>query len=180
MYCPNCATQTSVDQKFCRNCGMNLTLVSQAMTSHQVLPGSSDASSGAESSDDSEEDRKSNLMRRGFVLLFAGLVFCILMGIGGGEVQRLNIPLGHLMNSLAGLGAAGLLAGVGMIVYAALLPSHKLRHQARPIAIPPPAATIRNPGATRDTASMEPDARQAPSVTEHTTYTLDPQKPGTA
>ena len=159
---------------------MGLTLVSQAMSSHQLTADSSPEPPGGGSGDDSDEDRKSKLMRRGFVLLFAGLVFCILMGIGGGEVQRFNIPLGHLMNSLAGLGAAGLLAGVGMIVYAGLLPSHKLGQQARPLAIPPPAATIRNPSVTRDTASVEPDAQPAPSVTEHTTYSLDPQKPGTA
>jgi hypothetical protein len=32
MYCPNCATQNSEDTKFCRSCGANLSLVSQALT----------------------------------------------------------------------------------------------------------------------------------------------------
>ena len=176
MYCPNCATQTSVDQKFCRNCGMSLALVSQAMSSQALLAGSARKVPDATGDDILQEDRKSKLMRRGFVLLFAGLVFCILMGVGGDEVQRVNISLGHLMNSLAGLGAAALLAGVGMIVYAGLLPSLKVRQQARPRSLAPPAAAINHPGVTLTTASMEPDAQPA-SITEHTTYTLDSEKP---
>src|SRR5262245_12603967 len=180
MYCPNCATQTSIEQKFCRNCGMSLVLVSQAMSSQSPLPGSTRAFSGAEDDDQPTEDRKSELMRRGFVLLFAGLVFCILMGVGGDEVQRVNASLGHLMNSFAGGGAAGLLEGVGIVVYRSLLHALKLRHQTRPRAIPPAAATISYPGASLGTASMEPDDRPAPSVTEHTTYTLDSHEPDTA
>ena len=32
MYCPNCGTSTSLDQKFCRGCGLNLSPVSQMLT----------------------------------------------------------------------------------------------------------------------------------------------------
>ena len=32
MYCPNCAAQNETDMKFCRACGQDLSLISQAMT----------------------------------------------------------------------------------------------------------------------------------------------------
>src|SRR5437763_567552 len=32
MYCPNCAAQNETDMKFCRACGQDLALISQAMT----------------------------------------------------------------------------------------------------------------------------------------------------
>jgi hypothetical protein len=176
MYCPNCATETSIDQKFCRVCGMNLSPVSQALSGQSLAPAPADRDRQAADDGDEMEDRRSKFMRRGFVLLFGGLVFTILMGVVGDEVQRVSGPLGHMMKSLAGLGAAGLLAGVGLIIYAGLLPSFKLRQQPRRRSISPPAAIIDYPDGRINTASMEPEGQSTPSVTEHTTYTLDPQK----
>src|SRR5215471_9495689 len=185
MYCPNCATETVINQKFCRSCGMSLALVSQAMlsqalvskatTSPSLVTGADDQYHLTTFRDDGSERRQSKFMRWGFVLLFAGLVFTILMGVGGDEVQRVNFSLGHFMNSLAGLGAAILLAGVGLIVYAGLLPSIKPPHAPRR-AISPPAPAINDPSTAPTTASMEPAAESLPSITEHTTYTLGPQK----
>src|SRR5215216_6097742 len=34
MHCPNCGKQTSLNQKFCRSCGMNLETVSRVLTEH--------------------------------------------------------------------------------------------------------------------------------------------------
>jgi hypothetical protein len=185
MYCPNCATETGINQKFCRSCGMNLALVSQAIVSQALVSGAEATESlvpGADSQESStvitesrSEDRKSKFMRWGFVLLFAGLVFTILMGVGGDEVQRVNLSLGHFMNSLAGLGAAILLGGVGLIVYAGLLPSIKQPQRPRARAISPPAPIVAQPTPAPTTSSMEPSA-DMPSITEHTTYTLEPQK----
>ena len=39
MLCPNCGTQTTNEQKFCRNCGMNLEPVSKAIAAHLALGG---------------------------------------------------------------------------------------------------------------------------------------------
>lgn len=177
MYCPNCATETSIDQKFCRTCGMSLALVSQAMSGQALAP--TDASLRQESAGEPDmmEERRSKLMRRGFALLFAALAFIIVMGIGGDEVARVNHTLGHLMNTMAGLGTAALLAGVGMIVYGALLPTLTLRHQSRGRAISSPTAAADYQGRRVDTASMEPERLPAPSVTEHTTYTLEQREP---
>jgi len=176
MYCPNCATETAIDQKFCRSCGMSLALVSQAMSSQSLVPDAAGKHPFTASIEDRSERRQSKFMRWGFVILFAGLVFTILMGVGGDEVQRVNFSLGHFMNSLAGVGAAILLAGVGLIVYAGLLPSIK-QPQAPPVrAISPPAPAINDPSTAPTTASMEPPAESLPSITEHTTYILEAQK----
>jgi hypothetical protein len=178
MYCPNCATETAIDQKFCRSCGMSLALVSQAMSSQSLVPGISGRQPSIAADEDASEDRRSKFMRWGFVLLFAGLVFTILMGVSGDEIQKISVPLGHFVNSLAGLGAAILLAGVGLVIYAGLLPSIKAPKPPRGRAIPPPPTTINHPITSPTTASMEPVAQPLPSVAEHTTYTLEPKKEG--
>ncbi len=38
MYCPKCATSNSEDVKFCRSCGANLSLVSEALTGSLPRP----------------------------------------------------------------------------------------------------------------------------------------------
>jgi len=159
---------------------MNLTPVSRAMTDQALVSGGHDNYPDV-GGEEEREDRRSALMRRGFVVLFAALVFIIVMGVGGDEVARVNKPLGQLMNAFAGLGAAALLAGVGLIVYSGLLPALKRRRPAGPRAISPPPAAVDYSGTPVNTASMDPradpQAESAPSVTEHTTYTLGAQKP---
>lgn len=34
MHCPSCGTDTTLDQRFCRNCGMGLEIVSQLVAEH--------------------------------------------------------------------------------------------------------------------------------------------------
>ena len=159
---------------------MSLALVSQAMSSQSLVSDSAGVDLETHFDQDEMEDRRSKFMRWGFVLLFGALVFIILMGVGGDEVQKLSAPLGHLMNSLAGLGTAVLLAGVGLIIYSGLLPSLQARQRGRQRAISAPAATISYPDGPLNTASMEREPFPAPSVAEHTTYTLDPPKPQSA
>jgi hypothetical protein len=154
---------------------MNLALVSQAISSQSLVPGAASRQLPTVA-EDGPEERRSKFMRWGFLLLFAGLVFTILMGVSGDEIQRINVPLGHFVNSLAGVGAAILLGGVGLIIYAGLLPSIKLPRGPRIRAISPPPTNINHPTTTPTTASMEPVVQPLPSVVEHTTYTLEPQK----
>jgi predicted RNA-binding Zn-ribbon protein involved in translation (DUF1610 family) len=34
MHCPNCGTEISKNQKFCRSCGMGLQMISEAVAEH--------------------------------------------------------------------------------------------------------------------------------------------------
>jgi hypothetical protein len=99
------------------------------------------------------------------VLLFGGIVFTILMSVVGDDLRRASSSLGHLMNSFAGLGAAALLAGVGMIVYSGLLPSVEVTRQRSRRAISPQGGAIAYPDGRLNTASMKHELGSAPSVT---------------
>lgn len=70
MLCPNCGTRTTKNHKFCRNCGMNLEPVSQAVSAHLSHGGAAAAARAA-------ERRGARRIAKG---LFAG-VFVFLLGV---------------------------------------------------------------------------------------------------
>ena len=74
MHCPNCGTQTSIDQKFCRSCGMSLTVVAEAIVAHQV----------ASDSDTSSVENEKRALRRTRFGLFWGIV---ILFIGAGVLS---------------------------------------------------------------------------------------------
>jgi hypothetical protein len=125
MYCPTCGTIASTDQKFCRSCGTELSVISQLVAKHlsatdpALLPAESDASKP----------------RRTTNLLFLGIVYCI-------------IGLALLVADKQGgwIGAVGVLllvAGTLTAAYGALSPRWRTKISLRtPLAqpaIPPPA-----------------------------------------
>jgi hypothetical protein len=145
MHCPNCGTQVTAEQKFCRSCGLQMEAIQQIVARHlsEVKPAG---------------DRAARLawqMFSGVVLMFAG-------------AGLLALEKRHLLGAPAGL--LGLLLTMGgplLALYAVLSPLLHPRSTRPPT---PQAASL--PAA--DTTSKLVGAVEAPSVIEHTTRSLEP------
>lgn len=178
MYCPNCGTQTSTDQKFCRGCGMSLGQSSQTPLRQAPGPNDADAYAPPANVPMDRVDQRHRYMRLGFILFWGGIMLAALLGILGDAMQSLSWRLGHFIGNLAGLGGLVLLTGLGVMIYSRFFPPAGALESSLPRALPYSAGTINHPGQQTSYESREP--RPGGSVTEHTTYTLDQQRPGSA
>jgi hypothetical protein len=174
MYCPDCGTLTSTDQKFCRGCGANLTVAPHAQSAQQLIPDLATYSHGQAAGRDLDERGK--YTRRGFILFWSGIMVGALFGILGDAMTSISWRLGHFIENLAGLGGLVILAGLGFMIYSRFFPPATRVGSSQPRAIPPAPNSMYNSGRQPD-PSFESRPR-APSVTEHTTHTLDQQRPG--
>lgn len=86
MYCPKCAAYNTDESRFCRACGTNLTLVSQALTGQLPQP--------ALSTELDQQDQKR--LSKGIKELFSGLAFALVAKVlwfhGTGWAVWLFIP----------------------------------------------------------------------------------------
>ena len=94
MYCPNCATKISIEQKFCRSCGLGLDKIAQSLT--EQLPAHVD---------ESLQERKNRLERLGVTALsiFAAGVLGFFLYLVG---YKLMWSQGKLLAALGVLVAA--------------------------------------------------------------------------
>jgi hypothetical protein len=122
------------------------------------------------------QDERRKYMRFGFILLWSGIMLGALFGILGDAMTSLSWRLGHFIENLSGLGGLVLLAGLGFMIYSRLFAPGKSVEPPQPRAIPPAPNSIYHSGRQPDPAFE--NHQPAPSVTEHTTHTLDQQTQG--
>jgi|SRR6266850_6436963 len=94
MYCPKCGTQDNDDTKFCRGCGENLKVISQAMTRRLPVILASKV--------DAYLERKNERLRRDSIIGAVAGCLWLLYGLrtlvtGAGTMARFPIVLGCLI-----------------------------------------------------------------------------------
>jgi hypothetical protein len=154
MHCPNCGIQTSIEQKFCRSCGMSLTVVAEAMVAHQAAAGSDMPL---------VENDKRALRRMGF-----GLFWGIVMLFIGAGVLGVNKRLFH-GDLVWLLGLIMVLAGTIGSAYAVISPLWQQRTKPRKAT-----GDQRSTGLEGSIQTL-PEGLPAPlpSITEQTTTRLE-------
>lgn len=158
MYCPNCGTKTSIDQNFCRACGLGLEKIALSLT--EQLPARVDQSLQA---------RKDRLEKMGVAALSVfglGLLSFLLYSIG----YKLMITQGNIVAGLAMIGFVIMIAcgltSVVLFARAKELGEEATKRQPQPELSNPTTKELLSEG------HFEP----VPTVTERTTELLVAEK----
>jgi hypothetical protein len=153
MHCPNCGKQTSIDQKFCRSCGMSLETISKAIIAHQSISDSDNPSVR----DDSNALRRLGLqLFWGIIVLFMGAV---ILGVNKKMVEADWLRL---------VGLATVMAGMILAMYAVLSPLWKQSSKSIPVSEAKSTMELENRAQTLPELPTAP-----PSITEQTTSILE-------
>lgn len=157
MHCPGCGAQISMEQKFCRVCGMNLEAVSIALATQSILPASNDSHATGSSN---TSRRIMPWMRWGVIITFVGII----LGIVGKKFVHDDI--------ISGVGALIAIAGIFLIAFGSLptlAPRSGKSRQSKPVKAPAQAKpTMPMP--------LELLPESVSSVTENTTELLEVEK----
>jgi hypothetical protein len=153
MHCPNCGKQTSIEQKFCRSCGMSLEIISKAIIVHQSI---------SDSDNPSVKDDSSTLRRMG-LQLFWGIIV-LFMGATIVSISKKMVESDWLR--LVGL--VTLMAGMILAIYAVLSPLWKQSSKSSQVTEPKSTMELENRAQTLPELPTAP-----PSITERTTNILE-------
>ena len=155
MYCPNCSTEASTEQKFCRSCGMELQAVSELIRdqSPMVKPRSHQEPTFAA--------RQRAMLIWGFIITFGAAGVGASLKILGKE----NIhPLGEFTPYVSVIAVVAAIFGMGLMCYPYLQQTWSKPSSRKP-ALPKVEPTIK----LRPVLLPE----EQPSVTEETTELLE-------
>lgn len=185
MYCPNCATPTQVpDQNYCKNCGTNLLVVTQALTvpgTSAGFPAFSQPGPNIGFAPDPNETTRRKLSKIGWAMVGGGILFGIFMAILGNAFEALSGRFGHFIGELASFGPFFMVAGIFLLIYNRIV--HRKSNlppvvvlQQNPAVMPTPLAIPPQP-AQPQYANLPPAPatyyETPPSVTENTTAHLN-------
>ena len=165
MFCPNCGTESSSEQKFCRSCGFTLHTVSQLLAG-QHAPDAVDQT--LIETVERYQSQRQKLLRWGFLVLWGGLLVLAI-----GKVADWNdhpefgtAPIWTVLHSLGDFAPIVFVIGIGLMIYSLFLPKVTAPLKShQPKMMPEPKQTL----------SFEPQRQpeSAVSVTEHTTELLE-------
>jgi hypothetical protein len=161
MFCPNCGAKTSIEQKFCRACGLGLEKISLSLS--EQLPNRPD---------ENLLSQKERLERWGVAALSVfglGVLGVILYGI----VYKLMVTQGNWLSGLAMLGFL-IMAGCGILSTILFAKAKEVEQAAGKRRIQPkdPAVIATPTKELLGEGHLEP----VPSVTDRTTELLYAEK----
>lgn len=162
MYCPKCATETSTDQKFCRNCGLGLAKIAAELT--EELPVS------VENGSLSEKERLERIGVAALSVFGFGLFVLFLYFI----VYKMMVLQGKVINGLALIGLA-IMMGCGLlsaILFAKAKEAEETSRKRKVEGVAQVSATRTKELLTEGNFEPVP----APSVTDRTTELLFAEK----
>src|SRR5262249_27240881 len=152
MHCPACGIETSIQQRYCRSCGMDLKTISHAVIKHRAL---ADANKLSLESETSVQHLVYKMLLWGIGTLLAGMALIA----AGKEIQYVG-----------SVGVLLALIGTFLALYGVLSPYRPKKHSgfqpSLPSALPRAESTNQLP------PGSQPELPQ--SITEHTTRALEP------
>jgi len=149
MYCPNCASENPPELKFCRECGLNLTLVARALAEQRPRP-------------DAELERRERMLKTFGTVTFTGFGLVILAVVGGIVYTIVTKMILDGPQPVAGVLLALFVLFAGLALTYVILNETLKEKRAERDRLPAPAAKA------VDTADLLPDRpiSALPSVTE--------------
>ena len=162
MFCPNCGAKTSIEQKFCRACGLGLEKIALSLT--EQVPARADDMVGS-----SEKERLERWGMAALSVFGAGVVAMLLFFI----VYKMMFVEGKFLNGLALLGMM-LMGACGIIAVILFAKAKEVEEAAGKRRIQKKDAAVL-PTPTKELLT-EGHLEPVPSVTDRTTDLLYAEK----